>query len=142
MRNYIVFATNGGKIFVGYQYGYLLHSRALSTASRSVYTFIESIPLAPQSGISIITEMELLGWREATQQDLKITHDFIAGVSVFQLDNVVKKQAIALRRTYPIKLLDAIIAATALIHDLVLLTRNVKDFKSIPFLKVISPHDM
>jgi len=35
----------------------------------------------------------------------------------------------------------AIIAATALVYDLTLLTNNVADFKSIPNLQIVNPHD-
>jgi len=40
-----------------------------------------------------------------------------------------------------IKLPDAIIAATALVHNLPLLTRNVADFQAITTLVVLNPHD-
>lgn len=33
---------------------------------------------------------------------------------------------------------DAVIAATALIHDLTLISRNDKDFTSIPLLKYVN----
>jgi predicted nucleic acid-binding protein len=34
---------------------------------------------------------------------------------------------------------DAIIAATALVHDLSLVTRNEEDFKDIPGLRLVKP---
>lgn len=40
------------------------------------------------------------------------------------------------------KLPDAIIAATALVYDLILITRNTADFKSIDGLKVVDPHSL
>jgi len=36
-------------------------------------------------------------------------------------------------------LADAIIAATALVHDLSLVTRNKEDFKDVPGLRVVNP---
>ena len=36
----------------------------------------------------------------------------------------------------------AIIAATALIHNLTLITRNIADFKSISNLAIINPHSL
>jgi len=39
------------------------------------------------------------------------------------------------------KLPDAIIAATALVYDLTLVTRNVADFKNIDRLKLVNPWD-
>ena len=55
------------------------------------------------------------------------------------IDPDIKFAAIALRRTYRLKLPDAIIAATALHLEVPLITRNVKDFKNIPVLKLINP---
>ncbi|MEK7257684.1 MAG: PIN domain-containing protein [Bacteroidota bacterium] len=43
------------------------------------------------------------------------------------------------RQFKSIKLPDAIIAATALTHQLTLLTRNVSDFSKIPGLTVVNP---
>jgi len=40
------------------------------------------------------------------------------------------------------KLGDAIIAATAIADNLILITRNVDDFKFIPNLKVLNPYEV
>jgi predicted nucleic acid-binding protein len=46
-----------------------------------------------------------------------------------------------LRRMYKkLKLGDAIIAATALEHNLALITRNIADFRNIAGLRVLDPH--
>jgi len=45
-----------------------------------------------------------------------------------------------LRRTHEITISDAIIAATAIIYDAELLTRDVGDFKSIEGLKTREPY--
>jgi predicted nucleic acid-binding protein len=42
-------------------------------------------------------------------------------------------------KTYSIKLADAVIAATALVFDLTLVTRNTEDFTRIDKLKLINP---
>lgn len=47
--------------------------------------------------------------------------------------------SIIIRRNYRLKLPDAVIAATALHLGLPLITRNVKDFKDIPELKLLNP---
>jgi len=46
-----------------------------------------------------------------------------------------------IRKQYKIKLPDAIIAATARIYNLTLLTRNTKDFQEISGLLTINPWD-
>jgi predicted nucleic acid-binding protein len=40
------------------------------------------------------------------------------------------------------KLPDAIIAATALVYDLTLISRNAADFKNIQGLKAVDPHSL
>ena len=49
-------------------------------------------------------------------------------------DKAVTDKVIELRQTTAIKLPDAIIAATALVHDLTLWTHNTDDFKNVPKL--------
>ncbi|EMM77923.1 toxin-antitoxin system, toxin component, PIN domain protein [Leptospira santarosai str. 2000030832] len=49
------------------------------------------------------------------------------------------QETIRLRQAYKIKTPDAIIAATALVHGLTLVSRNVPDFSSISNLNVIDP---
>ncbi len=64
--------------------------------------------------------------------------EFINTATVLPLDEDVTKQAILLRRNYKkIKLGDAIIAATAIVHNLTLISHNTKDFINIEGLKVV-----
>ena len=69
--------------------------------------------------------------------------EFVDTATVIPLDQAVTKQTIDLRRKYnKLKLGDAIIAATALVHQLSLITRNVDDFKNIEGLNIIDPHSV
>jgi toxin FitB len=56
-------------------------------------------------------------------------------------DDIVDK-TIAIRKTQRIKLPDAIVAATALVYALILVTRNTLDFKNIRGLKLIDPFNI
>ena len=49
-------------------------------------------------------------------------------LQILPLDESVAERAVALRRTYRLRLPDAIIWATAQVHDAQLVTRNTKDF--------------
>jgi hypothetical protein len=53
--------------------------------------------------------------------------------------NIFDLETIHIRKTLKIKLPDAIILSTSLVHNLELITRNVDDFKNVPGLKVINP---
>ena len=90
--------------------------------------------------ISVITEIELLCWKTPTDKDLEVLHDFINDALVFELEKDIKLKTAEIRKAHKIKLSDAIIAATALTYELILLTRNVSDFKNINGLNLIDPH--
>ena len=92
--------------------------------------------------LSVITRMELLAWKNATASQLQILQDFINNATVFGLEESIIVKTIAIRKNYGIKLPDAIIAATALTHGLILMTRNTKDFATILDLQVLNPHEL
>jgi predicted nucleic acid-binding protein len=94
-----------------------------------------------QPSISAITEIELLCWKTASENDLAVLKNFIEDSTVFESDREIKLKTVELRKTHKIKLPDAIIAATSIVHNLSLLTRNVSDFQNIPDLTVVNPWD-
>jgi predicted nucleic acid-binding protein len=89
--------------------------------------------------ISAITEIELLCWKTATEKDIEIINGFINDSLVIELEKSVKLKTAEIRKVYRIKLPDAIIAATALVFGLSLLTRNIEDFKNITDLNLVNP---
>lgn len=88
--------------------------------------------------VSAITEIELLCWKTATENDLIVLQDFINDSLVIELEQPIKQKTAEIRKIYRIKLPDAIIAATAIVYNLNLLTRNVDDFRNIAGLNVIN----
>ena len=116
---------------------YYLHQQFPSSAEQ----FIDSTLSDSGPAISAITEIELLCWKTATEKDLEVLHNFMNDSLVFELEKDIKLKTADIRKAHKIKLPDAIIAATALIHDLTLLTRNVTDFKNIDGLNLINPHE-
>ncbi len=90
--------------------------------------------------LSVISEIELLGWQNGTESEIQMAAEFVEAAVVLWLDRRIADQTIEIRRQFKsIKLPDAIIAATALTHQLTLLTRNVSDFSKIPGLTVVNP---
>lgn len=89
--------------------------------------------------ISVITRMELLAWRNASPKQIVTLQDFISSTYVYDLDEPVILKGIEIRKNYLVKLPDAIIAATALVHNYTLFTRNISDFKNIKNLKILNP---
>ncbi len=90
--------------------------------------------------ISVAVEIEVLTNHEIPGK-MPLIENFISLATVLPLDKDVTKKAIELRRSYTkLKLGDAIIAATDVVHDLILVTNNIKDFKNIASLTIIDPH--
>lgn len=75
-----------------------------------------------QIAVSQITRMELLGFPNLEKEEESTILEFLQHCQVILLDESIEQQATRLRRTRPCKLPDAIIAATAQVHQLVLLT--------------------
>ena len=91
------------------------------------------------SYISIITRIELLGWRKHSPESLKAAEALLQSVSEIPLHEEIIRLCINFRQNYPIKLPDAIIAATARHIKVPLMTRNMADFERVPELKMLDP---
>ena len=61
---------------------------------------------------------------------------------IYDLKKEIVEQTIILRQNFKIKTPDAIVAATALVHNRKLITRNISDFKNIPGLTIIDPYNL
>jgi predicted nucleic acid-binding protein len=85
--------------------------------------------------ISFINKIKVLGHHTADET----WRDFIDQATIIMPDDDIIEQTINIRIKNKIKLPDALISATALVNDLVLLTRNTEDFKNIQDLKIENP---
>jgi predicted nucleic acid-binding protein len=92
--------------------------------------------------ISIITKIEFLGWNKHTPDGLEKCNRLIKNTRIFPVNEDVADRAIEIRQEKKIKLPDAVIAATALLNDLTLATRNVDDFKEVEGLLIHNPFQM
>ena len=101
-------------------------------------SLIDNLPAV----ISVITRLEILGWYNATSEQLNKLQNFVEQSVVHSLSEVVIQQTISLRQQHHIRLPDAIVAATALTENKTLITRNVNDFKNIPGLNLLNPWDL
>jgi predicted nucleic acid-binding protein len=118
-------------ILIGY-----LDNKLPKNGTLFMHTVINNIPK-----ISVITKIEILRFN-TTETAYKTLEDFI-NISVVQdLSNDIVDQTIQLCKSRKIKLPDAIIAATAIANDMILITRNVSDFKAIQSLRIIDPFSL
>ena len=91
-----------------------------------------------QFNISFINKIEVLGYAGANDK----LREFINSANIFRISDGVLEKTIELRKNLKIKILDAIIAATALTNDLILVTRNTDDFRNMTGLEVMNPWDI
>ena len=104
--------------------------------------YIDSILQTNIPVISAITEIELLCWKTASENDLKVLNNFIQDATVIELEQEIKSKTAEIRKANKIKLPNAIIAATAIVYTLTIITRNTADFKNIDGLITINPFEM
>lgn len=92
--------------------------------------------------ISAVTEAELY-FGALNKAELQKIKRHLSLLQRFPLDTVVSNTFLELMETYSLShklsIPDALIAATALTHDVALFTLNVKDFRFIPELNLYSP---
>jgi predicted nucleic acid-binding protein len=78
------------------------------------------------SAVSQITRMELLGFSDMTQTEESRIKQFLQACNVLLIDERVEQETIRLRKVTSLKLPDAIIAATSVVHNAALLTLDDK----------------
>jgi predicted nucleic acid-binding protein len=86
---------------------------------------------------SVIVRMELLAKRDMSDDEERDILEFLDDLTVIPLNEAIEKKAIEIRRTTKLKLPDAIVAATSIVLDAVLLTDDKHLFDiSLPGLKI------
>ena len=87
---------------------------------------------------SAITEAELLASPLLTKPQIREIESLLSLLPTLAVTSRVARLAAKLKRTYPIELPDALIAATACLAHATLLTRNTKHFRPIKELHLQS----
>jgi predicted nucleic acid-binding protein len=91
--------------------------------------------------VSAISYVEVLGYHKLTEQERLLLEGFFAAAPQLVLSQAVLEQAVKLRQLRKMTLGDALIAGTALAHQLTLVTRNTADFAWIAGLKLLNPFE-
>ncbi len=91
--------------------------------------------------VSAISYVEVLGYHRLTDDERRFFEQFFSAAAILELSQTVLDRAVRLRQLKKMTLGDSIVAATALVHELTLVTRNVKDFDWIPDLSLLDPLD-
>jgi predicted nucleic acid-binding protein len=87
---------------------------------------------------SIISKIELLGFNQSESDDRQ-ARLLLSSLRELELTSTIAEQTIQIRKTRKIKLPDAVIAASAIVNNLTIITRNTSDFDQIVGLNYINP---
>jgi hypothetical protein len=79
--------------------------------------------------ISVINQVEILSWKKFSKAEQSIINSLLDNLIIIHTNNEIAKRAAMFRKSYSIKLPDAIIAATCYLHNLPLLTADKELFK-------------
>ena len=82
---------------------------------------------------SVVTRAELLA---GPHEQHAAARRLLAPLGELPVDRRIAERAAVVRRDCGLRLPDALIAGTALVHDLTLLTRNRADFHRVPDLRL------
>ncbi len=88
-------------------------------------------------GFSSVTKVEVLGYGGLTSSDEQALRSLLSHFEEVPITSSIIEEAIRVRREHRMKTPDAIIAATALIQQMALVTRDVADFKRVSGLKLL-----
>ena len=117
----------------------LLDSNIIIYISRGELDFLRVTSDYNDIYISIITYMEVLGFKFNDEIEKQKVVDVLENFEIIWLNNNIVEEVIIIRQKVKISLPDAIIAASAKIFKSDLFTRNINDFKNISGLNIINP---
>lgn len=117
----------------------LLDSNIVIYAIKPEFAHLRTLIATQKPAISAISYLEILGYHKLTSEDKRDFQAFFEIISIISISQPILEQAVILRQQRKMSLGDAIIAATALLSDLTLMTANVEDFQWIDDLHLMNP---
>jgi len=126
--------------------GYLLNSDILIWHLRGrpeVVRLLESLAERGELGVSAVSVLEVQAGVKAGEEER--TNAFLEGLTCFAVDRGIANRAGEYIRTYKAKgvsldFADSLVAATAVLHNLTLVTKNVSHYP-MPELQVLKEED-
>ena len=119
----------------------LIDSNIIIYAAKAEQQVLRDLIAEHAPAVSAISYVEVLGYHQLTERERRYFEAFFDAASIMPLSQAVLEQAIKLRQLRKMTLGDALVAGTALVHNLTLITRNVKDFNWIPNLPILNPFE-
>lgn len=119
----------------------LVDSNILIYAAQPEHAQLRRFIADSAPAVSATSYVEVLGYHQLDDEERQYLEAFFRLAQVLPLSHAVLDQAVALRQQRKMSLGDALVAGTALVHGLTLVTRNVKDFQWIQGLSLLNPFD-
>ncbi len=91
--------------------------------------------------VSALSYLEVLGYHLLKEEQRQYFEEFFQVAQVLAISQDVLNQAVILRQQKRMTLGDAIIAGTALVYRLTLITRNTDDFRWITQVRLRNPFE-
>ena len=117
----------------------LLDSNIIIYSVEPAHAPLRAFIAAHRPAVSAVSIVEVLGYHRLAATDRQAFEKFFAAAPILPLDRPVVDRAVVLRQQRRMSLGDSLVAATALIHDLPLVTHNTADFKWVPALRLLDP---
>ena len=117
----------------------LLDSNIIIYAAEPKYDSVRHFIEQQSPAVSVISKIEVLGYNKLTPENQQKLEELFLILPILSVSDAIVDKAVYLRQQGKMSLGDAIIGATALIHNLKLATANVKDFEWVENLEVINP---
>ncbi len=119
----------------------LIDSNIIIYAAKPEYADLRRFIAEHAPAVSAISYVEVLGYHRLTEAERQHFEAFFAAAPVLALSEAVIQKAVQLRQARKMTLGDALVAGTALVHQLTLVTRNTKDFEWITELTLLNPFE-
>jgi predicted nucleic acid-binding protein len=117
----------------------LIDSNIIIYAAQPQHAKLRTFVATYAPAVSAVSYVEVLGYHALSPEQESILRRFFETAVILPIDQSVLDQAVDLRQRKKMSLGDALVAATALVHRLPLVTHNVADFAWIDELTVLDP---
>ena len=119
----------------------LVDSNIIIYASQAQHPQLRQFIAQHAPAVSVVSYVEVLGYHKLSDAERQHFEIFFQASLLLPLNGACIEQAVKLRQARKMTLGDALIAATALVHGRILITRNAKDFTWVPDLQLLNPLD-
>jgi hypothetical protein len=117
----------------------LLDSNIIIYAAQPEHDALRALVAEKSPAVSVISYIEVLGYHQLKEEEREFVEQFFQAAQILPLSDEIAERAVQLRREKRMSLGDAIIAGTALVHALTLVTHNTEDFEWVRELQLLDP---